>query len=161
MANSRADRWVLASCVLGHQVKRPWDSRLVQSQKPCPSYIKILHTPPHYVVKPRSLPDPLAIVKACPHVGSSAIPTIYLEGDPCATPPVRPAKIGPSPSIFRTKRPVTLHALLRYFLQLIWRSNEPQVSMLVVLGRNNPAPYTVNGRPLYVHLNGLAIVLLK
>ena len=33
--------------------------------------------------------------------------------------------------------------------------------MLVVLGRNNPAPYTVNGRPLYVHLNGLAIVLLK
>ena len=33
--------------------------------------------------------------------------------------------------------------------------------MLVVLGRNNPSPYTVNGRPLYVHLNGLAIVLLK
>src|SRR5262249_7345644 len=32
---------------------------------------------------------------------------------------------------------------------------------LVVLGRNNPAPYTVNGRPLSVHLNGLAIVLLK
>jgi hypothetical protein len=32
---------------------------------------------------------------------------------------------------------------------------------LVVLGRNNPSPYTVNGRPLYVHLNGLAIVLLK
>ena len=29
---------------------------------------------------------------------------------------------------------------------------------LVVLGRNNPSPYTVNGRPLYVHLNGLAIV---
>jgi hypothetical protein len=33
--------------------------------------------------------------------------------------------------------------------------------VLVVLGRNNPSPYTVNGRPLYVHLNGLAIVLLK
>ena len=32
---------------------------------------------------------------------------------------------------------------------------------LVVFGRNNPSPYTVNGRPLYVHLNGLAIVLLK
>ena len=32
---------------------------------------------------------------------------------------------------------------------------------LVVLGRNNPPLYTVNGRPLYVHLNGLAIVLLK
>jgi len=32
---------------------------------------------------------------------------------------------------------------------------------LVVLGRNNPSLYTVNGRPLYVHLNGLAIVLLK
>lgn len=30
-------RAVLASCVLGHQVKRPWDSRLVQSQKPWPS----------------------------------------------------------------------------------------------------------------------------
>ena len=33
--------------------------------------------------------------------------------------------------------------------------------LLVVPGRNNPSPYTVNGRPLYVHLNGLAIVLLK
>jgi predicted dehydrogenase len=33
--------------------------------------------------------------------------------------------------------------------------------VLVVLGRNNPSLYTVNGRPLYVHLNGLAIVLLK
>ena len=32
---------------------------------------------------------------------------------------------------------------------------------LVVFGRNNPSPYTVNGRPLYVHLNGLAIVVLK
>jgi hypothetical protein len=31
----------------------------------------------------------------------------------------------------------------------------------VVLGRNNPSLYTVKGRPLYVHLNGLAIVLLK
>ena len=27
---------------------------------------------------------------------------------------------------------VTLHALLRYFLQIIWRSNAPQVSMLGV-----------------------------
>jgi hypothetical protein len=33
--------------------------------------------------------------------------------------------------------------------------------ILVVLGRNNPSLYTVKGRPLYVHLNGLAIVLLK
>ena len=32
---------------------------------------------------------------------------------------------------------------------------------LVVLGRNNPSLYTVKGRPLYVHVNGLAIVLLK
>src|SRR5262249_45006093 len=32
---------------------------------------------------------------------------------------------------------------------------------LVVLGRNNPSPHTVKGRPLYVHLNGLAMVLLK
>src|SRR4030095_16080493 len=32
---------------------------------------------------------------------------------------------------------------------------------LVVLGRNNPSLYTVNGGPLYVHLNGLGIVLLK
>jgi hypothetical protein len=37
----------------------------------------------------------------------------------------------------------------------------PDKTRLVVLGRNNPSPYTVNGRPLYVHLNGLAIVLLK
>jgi hypothetical protein len=29
-------------------------------------------------------------------------------------------------------KPVTLHALLRCFLQIIWRSNEPQVSMLGV-----------------------------
>ena len=33
--------------------------------------------------------------------------------------------------------------------------------MLVEPGRNYPSLYTVNGRPLYVHLNGLAIVLLK
>ena len=43
--------------------------------------------------------------------------------------------------------------------------NEPLVlfsdNLLVVLGRNNPSFYTVKGRPLYVHLNGLAIVLLK
>jgi len=32
---------------------------------------------------------------------------------------------------------------------------------LVVLGRNNPSLYAVNGRPVYVHLNGLAIVRLK
>jgi hypothetical protein len=38
---------------------------------------------------------------------------------------------------------------------------QARLEPLVVLGRNNPAPYTVNGRPLYVHLNGLAIVLLK
>src|SRR5215813_1697491 len=42
MANSRADRRALASCVLGHQVKRPWESRLVHSQKPCPSYTSSL-----------------------------------------------------------------------------------------------------------------------
>jgi hypothetical protein len=36
-----------------------------------------------------------------------------------------------------------------------------QGKVLVVLGRNNPSLYTVNGRPFYVHLNGLAIVLLK
>src|SRR5262249_41609734 len=57
-----------------------------------------------FVVKPHTLHDPLEIVKVFPHVGSSAIPTIYLEGDPCATLPVRPAKIGPSPSIFSMKR---------------------------------------------------------
>ena len=37
----------------------------------------------------------------------------------------------------------------------------PYHQALVVLGRNNPSLYTVKGRPLYVHLNGLAIVLLK
>ena len=41
------------------------------------------------------------------------------------------------------------------------RSGRPGPVLLVVLGRNNPSLYTVNGRPLYVHLNGLAIVLLK
>jgi hypothetical protein len=34
----------------------------------------------------------------------------------------------------------------------------PLMRPLVVLGRNNPSLYTVNGRPLYVHLHGLAIV---
>jgi hypothetical protein len=34
----------------------------------------------------------------------------------------------------------------------------PPIAGLVVPGRNNPSLYTVNGRPLYVHLNGLAIV---
>jgi hypothetical protein len=35
------------------------------------------------------------------------------------------------------------------------------VLQLVEPGRNYPSLYTVNGRPLYVHLNGLAIILLK
>jgi hypothetical protein len=34
-------------------------------------------------------------------------------------------------------------------------------SWLVEPGRNNPSRYAVNGRPVYVHLNGLAIVRLK
>jgi len=42
-----------------------------------------------------------------------------------------------------------------------FRQPAPEREYLVVLGRNNPSLYTVNGRPLYVHLNGLAIVLLK
>ena len=33
--------------------------------------------------------------------------------------------------------------------------------VLVEPGRNNPSLYAVNGRPVYVHLNGLAIVRLK
>ena len=45
-------------------------------------------------------------------------------------------------------------------MQNLCPSTQPGGS-LVVLGRNNPSLYTVNGRPLYVHLNGLAIVLLK
>jgi hypothetical protein len=32
---------------------------------------------------------------------------------------------------------------------------------LVVPGRNKPSLYAVNGRPMYVHLNGFAIVVLK
>ena len=32
---------------------------------------------------------------------------------------------------------------------------------LVEPGRNNPSLYAVNGRPVYVHFNGLAIVRLK
>ena len=35
------------------------------------------------------------------------------------------------------------------------------LAALVVPGRNNPSLYAVNGRPVYVHLNGLAIVRLK
>jgi hypothetical protein len=41
------------------------------------------------------------------------------------------------------------------------RVSSAGASILVVLGRNNPSLYTVNGRPFYVHLNGLAIILLK
>ena len=44
------------------------------------------------------------------------------------------------------------------FPAVAWQA---RLGVLVVLGRNNPSLYTVNGRPLYVHLNGLAIVLLK
>jgi hypothetical protein len=44
---------------------------------------------------------------------------------------------------------------------MTWVGVTPWVRALVVLGRNNPSLYTVKGRPLYVHLNGLAIVLLK
>src|SRR6266581_3325346 len=36
------------------------------------------HIPPNLVVTPRRLPHPLAIGQAFPHVGSSAIPTIWL-----------------------------------------------------------------------------------
>jgi hypothetical protein len=39
--------------------------------------------------------------------------------------------------------------------------NPKDADRLVEPGRNYPSLYTVNGRPLYVHLNGLAIVLLK
>ena len=35
------------------------------------------------------------------------------------------------------------------------------VRPLVEPGRNNPSLYAINGRPVYVHLNGLAIVRLK
>jgi hypothetical protein len=35
------------------------------------------------------------------------------------------------------------------------------VRALVEPGRNTPSLYAVNGRPVYVHLNGLAIVRLK
>src|SRR4029453_5670671 len=41
-----------------------------------------------------------------------------------------------------------------------WR-HAAMLGGLVEPGRNYPSLYTVNGRPLYVHLNGLAIVLLK
>src|SRR5262249_39939158 len=46
-------------------------------------------------------------------------------------------------------------------LLVLWLLGMVTSYTLVVLGRNNPSLYTVNGRPLYVHLNGLAIVLLK
>jgi hypothetical protein len=56
---------------------------------------------------------------------------------------------------------VLAHHLGTHRLQQGLNNGQLAVGWLVVLGRNNPAPYTVNGRPLYVHLNGLAIVLLK
>jgi len=37
ISNSRADNGTRASTLVGHQRKRPWESRLVQSQKPWPS----------------------------------------------------------------------------------------------------------------------------
>ena len=57
----------------------------------------------------------------------------------------------------------SLHNLANaYYKQGKYAEAEPLYERaLVVLGRNNPSPYTVKGRPLYVHLNGLAIVLLK
>jgi transposase len=51
MANSRADRRALASWALGHQVKRPWERRFVQSQHPCPSYNRILSVVPERLRK--------------------------------------------------------------------------------------------------------------
>ena len=41
---------------------------------------------------------------------------------------------------------------------MAWLRTLLGIVALVVPSRNNPSPYTVNGRPLYVHLNGLAIV---
>jgi hypothetical protein len=46
----------------------------------------------------------------------------------------------------------------------IWRfKNQSCVGTLPLVepGRNTPSLYAVNGRPVYVHLNGLAIVRLK
>ena len=57
---------------------------------------------------------------------------------------------------------LTLAEFERWLAMLIVEVYHQRVHReLVVLGRNNPSLYTVNGRPLYVHLNGLAIVLLK
>jgi AhpD family alkylhydroperoxidase len=44
--------------------------------------------------------------------------------------------------LFEAIKAVTLHALLRCFLQIIWRSNEPQVSMLGVWGHCREEPFS-------------------
>ena len=56
MANSRADRRALASCVLGHQVKRPWESQFGTGQKPCPSYTSSLSAVPARFRKTKTAP---------------------------------------------------------------------------------------------------------
>jgi len=66
-----------------------------------------------------------------------------------------------------------LHAFYRDRMQVLCRGYAtcgpmfrlrlaPQsMAVLVEPGRNTPSLYAVNGRPVYVHLNGLAIVRLK
>jgi hypothetical protein len=56
----------------------------------------------------------------------------------------------------------TPESLMRETMQQVGLLLELQPGLpLVVLGRNNPSLYAFNGRPVYVHLNGLAIVRLK
>jgi membrane associated rhomboid family serine protease len=81
---------------------------------------------------------------------SSRVPTVGASGAIAGV-------MGAYLLLFPYARVLTLVPIF-IFLQTI---ELPAVFFLVVLGRNNPSPYTVKGRPLYVHLNGLAIVLLK
>jgi len=60
--------------------------------------------------------------------------------------------------LLRNEYLVTENRLLRNQIKGRVRLSDGERKTLVVLGRNNPSPYTVNGRPLYVHLHGLAIV---
>src|SRR3989442_1009388 len=78
---------------------------------------------------------------------SLGVDLVVLSGTTAVTldgTPGLPGFIAPAVTIVGEAQ-VPLHGLAR---GSIW---------LVVFGRNNPSPYTVNGRPLYVHLNGLAI----
>src|SRR5262249_43403984 len=73
----------------------------------------------------------------------------------CASRLVGSVKFSPS---CKEKKPGFL-PLKRIFASYEWRCETFRT--LVVLGRNHPSPSTVQGRPLYVHWHGVAMVWFK